>query len=88
MGITPGIAAARIAERQPLVSVQNISHFFKRGVTGNLLVLDHVNLNLYNNEIIALLGRSGSGKSTLLRIISGLLTPSEGKVVIDGSPVV
>ena len=88
MGITPGIAAARTAERQPLVSVQNISHFFKRGVTGNLLVLDHVNLNLYNNEIIALLGRSGSGKSTLLRIISGLLTPSEGKVIIDGSPVV
>jgi len=88
MGITPGIAAARTAERQPLVSVQNISHFFKRGVTGNLLVLDHVNLTLYNNEIIALLGRSGSGKSTLLRIISGLLTPSEGKVTIDGSPVV
>ena len=87
MGITPGIAVARTAERQPLVSVQNISHFFKRGVTGNLLVLDHVNLNLYNNEIIALLGRSGSGKSTLLRIISGLLTPSEGKVIIDGSPV-
>ena len=88
MGITPGIAVARTAERQPLVSVQHISHFFKRGVTGNLLVLDDVDLTLYNNEIIALLGRSGSGKSTLLRIISGLLTPSEGKVVIDGSPVV
>ena len=87
MGMTPGIAATRAAERQPLVSVQNISHFFKRGVTGNLLVLDHVELTLYNNEIVALLGRSGSGKSTLLRIISGLLNPSKGKVVIDGSPV-
>jgi NitT/TauT family transport system ATP-binding protein len=87
MGMSPGIAAARIADRQPLVSVQNISHFFKRGVTGNLLVLDHVELTLYNNEIVALLGRSGSGKSTLLRIISGLLTPSEGKVVIDGNRV-
>ncbi len=87
MGITPGIATARVAEKQPLVSVQNISHFFKRGVTGNLLVLDHVNLTLYNNEIVALLGRSGSGKSTLLRIISGLLNPSDGKVVIDGSKV-
>ena len=87
MGITPGIATARVAEKQPLVSVQNISHFFKRGVTGNLLVLDHVNLTLYNNEIVALLGRSGSGKSTLLRIISGLLNPSDGKVVIDGSQV-
>ncbi len=75
MGLTPGLAAARTAERRPLVSVQDISHFFKRGVTGNLLVLDKVNLILHNNEIVALLGRSGSGKSTLLRIISGLLTP-------------
>ena len=88
MGIMPGMAAARSAEMPPLVSVQHIRHFFKRGVTGNLLVLDNVNLNLHNNEIVALLGRSGSGKSTLLRIISGLLTPSEGKVVIDGRSVV
>ena len=88
MGITPGMAATRSAEMQPLVSVQHIRHFFKRGVTGNLLVLDNVNLNLHNNEIVALLGRSGSGKSTLLRIISGLLTPSEGKVTIDGRPVI
>ncbi|HXW21867.1 MAG TPA: ABC transporter ATP-binding protein, partial [Rhodomicrobium sp.] len=87
MGMTPGIAAARTVERQPLVSVQHISHFFKRGVTGNLLVLDKVDLTLHNNEIVALLGRSGSGKSTLLRIISGLLTPSEGKVMIDGRRV-
>jgi NitT/TauT family transport system ATP-binding protein len=88
MGITPGMAAARTAETRPLVSVQNIRHFFKRGATGNLLVLDNVNLSLHNNEIVALLGRSGSGKSTLLRIISGLLTPSEGKVTIDGRRVV
>ena len=87
MGMTPGIAAARTVEKQPLVSVQHISHFFKRGVTGNLLVLDKVDLTLHNNEIVALLGRSGSGKSTLLRIISGLLTPSEGKVMIDGRRV-
>jgi NitT/TauT family transport system ATP-binding protein len=87
MGIMPGLAVARTAERQPLVSVQNISHFFRRGVTGNLLVLDKVNLTLHNNEIVALLGRSGSGKSTLLRIISGLLTPSEGQVMIDGRRV-
>ena len=87
MGIMPGLVTPRTAGRQPLVSVQHVSHLFKRGVTGNLLVLDNVDLDLRNNEIVALLGRSGSGKSTLLRIISGLLTPSEGKVTIDGRQV-
>ena len=42
---------------------------------------------MYDNEIVALLGRSGSGKSTLLRIVSGLMPPSGGEVSIDGQPV-
>ncbi len=80
-------AAARTNERRALVSVKDVKHFFKRGTSSNLLVLDHVNLNLYDNEIVALLGRSGSGKSTLLRIISGLMPPSAGEVDIDGQHV-
>ncbi|MGA7327297.1 MAG: nitrate/sulfonate/bicarbonate ABC transporter ATP-binding protein [Rhodomicrobium sp.] len=80
-------AAARTTGREALVSVKDVKHFFKRGTSSNLLVLDHVNLNLYDNEIVALLGRSGSGKSTLLRIISGLMPPSAGEVDIDGQHV-
>ncbi len=79
--------AARINGRQPLVSVKNVKHHYRRGTSSNLLVLDNVNLDLYDNEIVALLGRSGSGKSTLLRIISGLMPPSEGSVEIDGHTV-
>ncbi len=82
-----GVATARKNDRQPLVSVKHVRHFYRRGASGNLLVLDNVDLNLYNNEIVALLGRSGSGKSTLLRIISGLMPPTEGVVDIDGQPV-
>ncbi len=82
-----GAAPARTGGREALVSVKHVKHFYKRGTSSNLLVLDNVDLNLYDNEIVALLGRSGSGKSTLLRIISGLLPPSEGQVDIDGHPV-
>src|SRR3974390_1388071 len=82
-----GAVATRPAVREALGSVKHVRHFSKRGRSSNLLVLDNVDLNLYDNEIVALLGRSGSGKSTLLRIISGLMPPSEGQVDIDGQAV-
>jgi NitT/TauT family transport system ATP-binding protein len=82
-----GAVAARTDGRETLVAVKHVRHFYKRGASSNLLVLDNVDLNLYNNEIVALLGRSGSGKSTLLRIISGLMPPTEGEVDIDGRAV-
>jgi NitT/TauT family transport system ATP-binding protein len=82
-----GLVAARVNAREALVSVKHVRHFYKRGASSNLLVLDNVDLSLYDNEIVALLGRSGSGKSTLLRIVSGLMPPSEGEIDIDGQPV-
>jgi NitT/TauT family transport system ATP-binding protein len=80
-------APARVNEREALVSVKHVRHFYKRGASSNLLVLDNVDLSLYDNEIVALLGRSGSGKSTLLRIVSGLMPPSEGEVDIGGRAI-
>jgi NitT/TauT family transport system ATP-binding protein len=80
-------AAQRAVGTRPLVSVKHVRHLYKRGASSNLLVLDDVNLDVYDNEIVALLGRSGTGKSTLLRIISGLMRPSEGEITIDGRAI-
>ena len=44
-------------------------------------------LDVADNDFITILGPSGCGKSTLLRIIGGLETASEGKVLLDGVPV-
>ncbi len=88
MGVVAATAArSNTNGRNPLVSVEHVQHFYKRGASSNLLVLDNVDLHMYDNEIVALLGRSGSGKSTLLRIVSGLMPPSSGDVSIDGHPV-
>lgn len=51
---------------------------------GNKWALKDVNLRITRGSIIGLLGPNGSGKSTLIKIINGLLTPTEGQVLIDG----
>ncbi len=71
----------------PIIKTNNIKKSFKQNDHQDLLVLDNVNLELYEGEIVALLGKSGSGKSTLLRIIAGLIKPSSGEVVYRGHKV-
>jgi ABC-type nitrate/sulfonate/bicarbonate transport system ATPase subunit len=48
------------------------------------VVLADISLNLRENEFVSLLGLSGSGKSTIFNIISGLIKPDSGKIIIDG----
>ena len=47
-------------------------------------MLKHVTLSVNRAETVALVGRSGAGKSTLLRLVNRLLTPSAGRVMVDG----
>lgn len=49
--------------------------------------LDSVNLHIKEGEIVSLIGPNGSGKSTLLRVISRLLTPNNGAVILDGEEI-
>jgi ABC-2 type transport system ATP-binding protein len=51
---------------------------------GNASALSHVNLTIEQGRIVGLLGPNGSGKTTLIKLANGLLTPSEGEILIDG----
>lgn len=62
--------------------VENVSKSF-----GDKKVLESVSLTLEEGEIVCILGASGVGKSTLFHIISGLLMPDEGRVLLDGEDV-
>lgn len=55
---------------------------------GEVVALNGVNLDIYENEFITVVGPSGCGKSTLLNIIAGLSSPTKGKVYCDGKEVV
>ncbi|MBD2182842.1 ATP-binding cassette domain-containing protein [Planktothrix sp. FACHB-1355] len=64
---------------EPLIELKGISKSF-----GDALVLDEVDLTIYQGEALAIIGPSGTGKSTILRIISGLLAPDAGEIYIKG----
>lgn len=65
-----------------MVEVSSLSHAFDRG-----RVLDSIELRVEPGQIVAIMGSSGGGKTTLLRCISGLITPTEGRVTVDGVDV-
>jgi NitT/TauT family transport system ATP-binding protein len=73
--------------KHSIFTVNELQKTFRSSEGSELLVLDDVNFTMYENEIVALLGKSGSGKSTLLRIIAGLIKPSKGHVLYHGQPV-
>ncbi len=65
-----------------IIELKNISKSFDGEV-----VLDHINLDIYDNEFITLLGPSGCGKTTTLRIIGGFETPDTGDVIFMGDNI-
>ncbi|AFY39842.1 Nickel-transporting ATPase [[Leptolyngbya] sp. PCC 7376] len=82
-------------ETQPLLSLENLeqhyileSNFFQQFITGEktqvIKAVDGINLDIYEGEILGLVGESGCGKSTLSRTILQLVPPTGGKVMFEG----
>ena len=73
-----------------MITVRNLSYAFKIGKKEkeNIVpVLHHVDLQVAEGEIVAIVGRSGSGQSTLLNLISGFIKSQTGDITIDGQQV-
>src|SRR6266508_4302216 len=64
---------------RPLVRFEGVRKRFSGAVA-----VDGVSLDIFEGEFFALLGPSGCGKTTLLRLLAGLETPEEGRILLDG----
>lgn len=73
-------------ETSPVLIAHQVSHTYPNG-NGGLQALNKVSLTVAPREFVCVVGPSGCGKSTLLRILSGLLVPTEGTVMLNGGPV-
>jgi ABC-2 type transport system ATP-binding protein len=69
---------------KPIISVKNLSKTYASGFEA----LKNINLDIRKGEIFALLGPNGAGKTTLISIICGIVTPSAGKVTVDGHDII
>lgn len=66
-----------------VLELKQVSKVFSIEI-GDYLVLDNIDLKVDENEIVGIVGPSGSGKTTILNIISKLLKPSKGEVIVNG----
>ena len=64
---------------EPLIELKGVSKAF-----GHNVILDKIDLKIYQGEALVIIGPSGTGKSTILRIIAGLLPLDEGEIYIKG----
>lgn len=54
---------------------------------GNVHALRGVNFDIHRGQVTTLFGENGAGKSTLMKILSGVVQPTSGEIILDGAPV-
>ena len=70
-----------------LLDVQGVGKAFPTPDGSSLRVLDAISFGVSEGEFVCVVGPSGCGKTTLLQIIDGLLPPTDGRVVVDGTTI-
>jgi NitT/TauT family transport system ATP-binding protein len=70
-----------------IIHAERVEKYYAQPSQNRIQVISATDLDIVPGEILALLGPSGSGKSTMLRMLTGLSTPSAGRVLWHGEPI-
>ncbi|SDM15860.1 monosaccharide ABC transporter ATP-binding protein, CUT2 family (TC 3.A.1.2.-) [Modicisalibacter muralis] len=75
-------AATEAAIGEAVLSARNIAKSF-----GSVHALKAVNFDVHRGQVTTLFGENGAGKSTLMKVLSGVIQPTSGEIILDGEPV-
>jgi branched-chain amino acid transport system ATP-binding protein len=67
---------------QPFLSLRHLSIFCKK-----MAVVQDVSLDIWPQQIVAIVGPNGAGKTTILKAVGGILKPARGRVLLEGKPI-
>ena len=67
-------------DKKVVLRAENLVHTYPTGVTA----LKGIDLDIYDNDRVSIIGQNGSGKTTIVRHFNGLLRPTSGKIFLDG----
>lgn len=68
-----------------MLQLEKLSRVYERVDMTPFIAVDNVDLNIMSGDFVSIIGKSGSGKSTILHMITGLLRPTSGKILINGT---
>lgn len=70
---------------EPVITFNNVKHSYRTLSKDKRVALNNLNISFYEGDRVALIGNNGAGKSTLLKMITGLMKPSQGEVLVCGN---
>jgi len=82
MNIIKKFRITSFKKANPIIKLENITLSY-----GKRLILDNINFEINKGQIFGMLGPNGVGKSTIFNLITGLLIPNHGKIIINGEDV-
>ncbi len=71
----------------PFLEVKNLHHIYSAGTPFEHAALENVSFSVERGEFIGVIGHTGSGKSTLIQHLNGLLKPTSGQILLDGTDI-
>lgn len=71
----------------PIIETKNLTHIYSQGTPFERYALENVNFSVNQGEFMGIIGHTGSGKSTLIQHLNGLLKPSVGQVLFEGTDI-